>query len=140
MALPGIVFAQSVEPESQLLEGSYLRTQSTAAHCGVYSLAAALRAIDVEPRINELLDEAYISSPRGSTAEDLILGARIHDVSVQAYQNGSIQWLRGLDHPALLLLNNTRQAEGTRHWITFLGFQDGSSFRRPARRSQKSTI
>lgn len=74
------------------------------------------------------LDTAYISSFRGSTAQDLLAAAREIGLDARFEVALDSASLREANGPMLLLCDLSRPAEGSFHWLTFLGDRDGQAY------------
>ncbi len=103
----------------------YLRSSSNGAHCGIYALIGALRALEVSVNWGELLDGRYVGSRAGSSAAELRSAAESVGARAVGYVQGNIPWLRLSPDPILMLLRGSRRAERTNHWVVYLGDADG---------------
>lgn len=94
-------------------------------YCGIYAMCAAARALGVAADPRELLEPEYVSSHRGSTAEDLIRAGEVLGLRVTAWRNLGIASLRDAREPLILHCNSYGQLVQWDHWVTFLGFREG---------------
>jgi hypothetical protein len=105
----------------------YLRSTSGGAHCGAYSLAGALKLIEIEPDLDLLLRRQLIGSEQGSSGKELIEAARASGATAYGFTRLSINSLKRLKYPVLLYLRESRLGDGTHHWVTFVCDQNGKA-------------
>lgn len=105
--------------------GPVIRAIEPGAQCGLYSLYAAARALNVDINFERLLDRRYIGSPRGSSAQELIDAARDNGLHARLHVGLDIGTLQHAERPLLLLCELSRQVEESKHWILYLGAKNG---------------
>ena len=69
--------------------------------------------------------DRYVSSDRGSTANDLTKAASDFGLHGTVLQRLDAEFLRASGEPILLRLDLSRHGEGTFHWVAFLGDNNG---------------
>ncbi len=93
--------------------------------CGVYSIFGALKALGFQPDIDEMLDEKYMEWGSGSSVKDLLTLAKDNGAYAQAYHGVGIQWLKRSSDPVILHMGRSRRGNEIRHWVLFLGDENG---------------
>jgi rhodanese-related sulfurtransferase len=98
-------------------------------YCGLYCIYGAARALGLEDvQFSDLLSEEFVSSPKGSTAEDLIAAGKSIDVRVTKWQHGTLASLLAAREPLILHVASGLQFKDYNHWALFLGW-DGDLVR-----------
>ena len=96
-------------------------SRASLPYCGVYSLLAAAESLDHPIPERSLVKEAYISSPTGSTAANLVLAAREHGLTVSARSGLTSADLRRLGGPVILHTLANDVSQNFDHWVAYLG-------------------
>lgn len=94
-------------------------------YCGVHSLAACLNAVGINASVRELVHPKYVSSDRGSTADDLALAASDYGARATCFRNLGYEQLLEVKSPMLLHFRTFRGSPSANHWVAFLGVRDG---------------
>jgi rhodanese-related sulfurtransferase len=103
-------------------------TQSDPAagpYCGVYCFYAAIKAQGREVKLENLIDERYISSPIGSSLRDLKAAADDYEMFALPMRGMTSNMLRDSEHPVILHVRTARRGSPFVHWILYLGTEDG---------------
>lgn len=90
-------------------------------YCGLYSAYAALRALGVEAKFEELCDGQFLSGRQGSTALDLIQVASKYRVRAEQRDQMSLADLRSSSVPVILHTSTIASGPEFDHWMLFLG-------------------
>lgn len=96
-------------------------------YCGIYALAAALRAEGLEPNFNELINVNYISSGQGSSIDDLVAAGTKMGAHCVRFNNLTVDALKTANSPFILHLNRSLDQTTSRHWVAFLGDNQGKA-------------
>jgi rhodanese-related sulfurtransferase len=110
----------------------YLSTRSASAsnaYCGVYALYGAASALGVDVDLEELIDAQYISSMRGSSAQDLVLAAESLGLHATPLWGLGVESLRVAETPLILHAAPMGTHAQYQHWILFLGFDESGQAR-----------
>ncbi len=92
-------------------------------YCGIYCGFTALRELGIITEFSELLSSKYISSRRGSSANDLVKLVEDHGLSASVFQGLTCSALYFEQHYAILHTRNP--SENTfEHWILFGGVRN----------------
>ncbi len=93
--------------------------------CGLYALLGAAECLGQAVDLNELFDSEYVSSSKGSSISDLSRAARQIGLFASPSKRGSVSSLKSSACPQLLHLNRSRHQTTSRHWILYLGDENG---------------
>ncbi len=96
------------------------------AECGVYAMAAAAGALQVEFDV-DLIEEGRFVGANGSSAGQLRQLALELGLWANAFQGVSIEYVRQSDTPMLLNLRRNMVGDEAGHWVTYLGDQNGTA-------------
>jgi rhodanese-related sulfurtransferase len=92
-------------------------------YCGVHSLYVCLDVFGKKVDIRSLLAPQYISSNRGSTAEDITNAAREYGIHSQCYGNMTWHQLLTIREPMILHFRGSGDSSFN-HWVACLGVED----------------
>jgi rhodanese-related sulfurtransferase len=104
--------------------------QGTAAdadepYCGLYASHAVLHALGHDVEFETLVTADNLTGSPGSTALDLLEILREHDLNPVYRTSMGIHELRTLQSPAILHTKPAMVRAEARHWVAFLGYEDG---------------
>ncbi len=89
--------------------------------CGIYSLAGALKVLDVHFRLQNLVDSKYLSNRKGSSIEEICRAAKDFGVYAYPLKKLTLQSLKQSTTPMILHLNRSHYQTTSRHWVLFVG-------------------
>lgn len=96
---------------------------SGGPYCGVYSVYAALRSLDVQLRFEDLLEPKYVGSHFGSSLGELKQAVADFGAHAEAMEGLTASALRGSQHPIILHVRRPGLKTPYAHWILFLGVE-----------------
>jgi hypothetical protein len=76
--------------------------RASDSYCGVYSLYGAAKSLGIDADLEELIDAQYISSHRGSTADDLVRAAESIGLEATPLKALGIDSLKAAQQPLIL--------------------------------------
>ncbi|HMO14015.1 MAG TPA: rhodanese-like domain-containing protein [Pirellulaceae bacterium] len=95
--------------------------------CGIYALAGALKVLNVDFALDDILQTEYISDKRGSSIDDLCRAAQEVGVYAIPRKKLSIHALMSSSNPMILHLNRTQGLRTVPHWVLFLGIDSSGA-------------
>lgn len=120
--------AGSVAGENHdIILDSYLR-KSSSRHCGVYAALVACESLGREVEIETLEFDRYVSSLKGSSAEDVIRLLKengLHGFVVGQADGRLFRWVNRWKGVAILHFGSSFQAEQVAHWAVYTGPAEG---------------
>ena len=111
--------------EKELIERTYLRTEANGAHCGIYSVAAAIKAVGGNVSVQDLIKNCKISNAEGCSAADIVEMVEFcgYRATVTDKLSGGV--LAFSKTPIIIHFDGQRTIENTHHWVCFLGVRNG---------------
>ena len=97
------------------------------SYCGIQCLYGAIRATGQSIDFTELLRPEYLTSPTGSSIQDLELAAREHRLQTKAASNLSTWDLENAGTPIILHFSLEDHIGEYNHWVLFLGMDGGAA-------------
>jgi rhodanese-related sulfurtransferase len=94
--------------------------QASNWECGVYAMAAAAGALDVEVDLR-LIERGTFVGPKGSSVSQLRALATELGLWSRGIDNVSVEYVRASEHPLILNLRISTGVDQAGHWVTFLG-------------------
>jgi rhodanese-related sulfurtransferase len=122
--LGGVValfFAVFATAEGGSLKRKRSLDTSGGPYCGIYSLYAALRAVDIDVRFEDLVSSKYVGSIQGSSLAELRQAARDFGAHAEAFEGMTANSLRTAGQPIVLHVRRPGYKTAYAHWILFLG-------------------
>lgn len=110
-------------PQASKAEGPVPSEISGGPYCGVYSVYAALRALDIDVRFEELLEHKYVGSYNGSSLGELSQAVVDFGCHAEAMQGLTAAALRAARHPIILHVRRPGLNMPYAHWMLFLGVE-----------------
>jgi len=104
----------------------FTRSMERSAIVGVLCAERAISLLkDDSPSLDTLICKKYITSPNGSSIEDLERLLRDHGCEVLSRTNVSTPFLSTLQSPAILHVRSESSLPKAQHWLLFLGYERG---------------
>lgn len=100
---------------------------SGGPYCGVYCVYAAARMHGREVAFNELLQQQYVGSYKGSTIGELQRGVADLGLTATPMTGLTPASLRSSAHPVLLHVRRPGKKMPYAHWVLFAGVEDGQA-------------
>lgn len=94
-------------------------------YCGVYSAYAVLDHYNRTVPFDSLLEPDYVSGYQGSTASEVARALADHGVVAKSFSGLGLFDLRMAGGPIILHVRGHQGTRDYRHWVVFLGEQDG---------------
>jgi rhodanese-related sulfurtransferase len=111
--------------DAEFDRSSYLRSRNNSSHCGIYALAGLYALQGEWVPVSELFDNARendeLLGPHGTSAGGMISDLRKRGFHASVVNKMGLGFLDLLNAPAILHFGQSYQAEGTSHWVLFLG-------------------
>lgn len=104
-------------------------TRASDSYCGVYSLYGAAKSLGVDVDLALLIDARYITSQRGSTADDLVAAAELIGLEATPLRGLGVESLKAAQEPLILHAAPMGTHAVYQHWILFLGFDENGQAR-----------
>lgn len=104
-----------------------LTVVSGGPYCGVYCVYAATRACGYPAKFEDLLDQRYVGSYKGSTITELQQAAArlgLHGTPMSGLTPAA---LKQSPHPVILHVRRPGHKMPYAHWVLFAGVQDGKA-------------
>ena len=95
--------------------------------CGLYALLGATESLDISVDPDKLIDARFVSSEQGSSALDLCSAAKTIGLDARVLKGLSVESLKRSRSPMILHLNRSRYQTTNRHWVLFLGDENGAA-------------
>src|SRR5579871_42246 len=103
-----------------LFQPSMAASNDSSNYCGIYSLYTALKVLGKNPSLESLLLPQFISTPEGSTWDDLRRAAESRGSFTAMYTNMSVADLRRAKTPLILHVKNEYDSPSFNHFILCL--------------------
>jgi rhodanese-related sulfurtransferase len=108
-----------------LAEETQVAREAPSHYCGIECVYAAAQMCGVHVSFNALLEPKYLTSDTGSSAEALI--AALSDLGLHGCDAGflTVEQLSLFSTPVILHVRAPGAGSAYRHWVLFLGFENG---------------
>ena len=98
--------------------------EASSHYCGIHCVYGAAKAMGVQAEFEDLVDEAYVSSKKGSTAEDLLAAFRHLNLSAKTTGFMTIDQLKVTSNPVILHVRAPCAGKRYSHWMLYLGMDE----------------
>ncbi|WP_197444367.1 rhodanese-like domain-containing protein [Maioricimonas rarisocia] len=96
-------------------------------YCGVYSAYTVLDHFSQRVPFESLLEPEYVSSYRGSTADEIVRALEDHGVAAKSFNGLSVFDLKTASAPVILHVRGSQGRREYEHWVVYLGERDGEA-------------
>jgi rhodanese-related sulfurtransferase len=102
--------------------------QVRGAYCGLYCVHAACHLLgNTGVEFSDLLEQKYIGSRAGSSAQEIVRCAEDHELHAYAASPVSIASIRAAQGPVVLHVKADTGADTYSHWVLYLGESVGAA-------------
>jgi rhodanese-related sulfurtransferase len=127
--IPVVAFCGTARPADETSSVQFrtldIRERGRGPYCGIYSVCGALVAIGRPIELDELLIDKYIESPDGSSLAELQTAVHDHGGHALPMTGMNVQTLRACASPVILHVTGNQRSRAFKHWILYLGNEDG---------------
>ena len=97
---------------------------ASSHYCGILCVFGAAQALGIKADFEELIDEEYVSSKRGSTTKDLLAACERLNLKSKGTGFMTVDQLKAIESPVILHVRAPCAGKKYSHWMLFTGVNE----------------